>query len=293
MSYYILYPLFWLLGKLPYRAQQWLSSLIYFVIYKVVKYRVSVVKDNLSQAFKDKSDEELLDIEHKFYRHLADVFVDTIVMASISRKTMHERMEFINADQIEHYTKGKAWISAMAHYGTWELTTSWGDYSEHNKVYAVYRPLHNKGVDRYYRKTRSLFGVHPLAMESVGREIIRNRRDNQQVTIAMIADQTPPPISIQNWSPFFGRMTPFFVGMEKLALKFNMPVAFLHIDKFDKQRYKAWFEIIYDGTESVEEGEITRRYIDKLETMIRQRPELWMWSHRRWKHRYNPENHSS
>ncbi len=290
MSYYFIYSISWLIGKLPYKVHRTISSLTYFAIYKVAKYRVSVVRNNLRNSFKDKSEEELLDIEQKFYHHLADVFVETIIMASISAKQLKTQMEFINAEQIEKFTKGKAWISAMAHYGTWELTTSWGLYNTHDKVYAVYRPLHSKSVDKYYRKTRSRFGVEPLAMEEVGRKIIRNRQKNQQVTIAMIADQTPPPSMIMNWYPFLGQMTPFFNGMEKLALKFKMPVAFLHIDKFDKQRYKAWFEVIYDGEESVESGEITKRYIEKLEQMITKRPELWMWSHRRWKHKYPHDN---
>lgn len=281
MLFYIVYPIFYFIGLLPYRAQSVVASALYFLFYKVIGYRVAVVRDNLSRAFPEKSAAELLTIEKKYFRHLSDMFIETMLLSAISEKKMRQRIEFINADQIEQFTEGRSWISAMAHYGTWELTTSWGLYSRHGKVFAVYRPLRSKWLDRYYLKTRARFGVHPLSMESVGREIIHRRGQNENSTIAMIADQSPIPV--RRVFSFFGRKTPFFEGMEKLALKFNMPIAFLHIDKFEKGRYKAWFEVIYDGVEKVEKDEITRRYVEKLEQMIRARPELWMWSHRRWK----------
>lgn len=287
ISYYLVYPMFYLIGLMPYRCQRFVAHMLHFAIYRVVKYRVSVVRDNLKQSFAEKSAEELLEIEKKFYRQLSDVFLETIIMASISPDKIRQKIEFINAEQIERYTAGRSWISAMAHYGSWEYTTSWGLHSTHDSVLAVYRPLANVGFDRYYSKTRSRFGVRPVAMENVGREVILRHKRGENLTLALIADQTPPP-TIQNWTMFLGRQTSFFQGMEKLAVKFSMPVAFLHIDKFDRGTYKAWFEIIYDGVEKLPEGEITRRYAAHLETMIRHRPELWMWSHRRWK--WNPSN---
>lgn len=282
MTFYLVYPVFYLIGKMPRGFQVGVAHMLHFLIYRVAHYRVSVVRDNLKKAFAEKSDAELLDIERKFYRQLSDVFVETIVMASISEKRLRERMEFINADQIEAFTASRSWICAMAHYGSWEYTTSWGVHSKHDHTLAVYRPLVNKGFDCYYRQTRARFGVQPVAMEGVGRELFKLHKKGLNTVIALIADQTPPP-SVENWIEFLGRPTSFFEGMERIAVKFSMPIAFLHIDKFDKGQYKGWFEVIYDGTEKLPDGEITRRYAARLEAMIRSRPELWMWSHRRWK----------
>ncbi|MEF9950671.1 MAG: lysophospholipid acyltransferase family protein, partial [Mucinivorans sp.] len=250
--------------------------------------RVKVVRSNLENSFPEKSEQERATIEMKFYRHLADVFLETIILATMSARKIKECIEFINVDQIERYTAGRSWIAAMAHYGSWEYTISWGLHSTHDKVLAVYRPLADKGFDRYFRQIRSRFGVDPVAMESVARELVRFRQNGQNVTLALIADQNPPRVS-NNWVTFLGQPTLFFNGMEKLAHKFNMPVAFMHIDKFDKGHYKAWMEVIYDGREVLAEGEITRRYAACLEAMIRERPELWMWSHRRWKHTPNED----
>lgn len=286
MSYYFIYPIFWLIGKLPKFASRQLARFIYLILYRVVGYRTKVVRSNLRNSFPNKSNEELMDIEKKFYRHLADVFLETISMCAMTEKQSRERMVFLNGSQIEKFTENRSWIVAMAHFGSWEYPTSWAMHNQHDKTFGVYRPLHNKGVDRYYRKIRSKFKLEPLAMEDVGREIIRNRQSDQHIIIGMVGDQTPPPSTHMNWFPFLNQMTPFFMGMEKLAVKFKMPIAFLNIDKFDNGRYVGWFELIYDGDEKVTSGEIMQRYAAKVEELINKRPELWMWSHKRWKYSY-------
>ncbi len=291
MNFYVIYPLCWLVGRLPRFMKRWLRSFVYVLLYRWVKYRVEVVRDNLNHSFAELSEEQRLDIERKFYRHLADIFMETISMASISTKKIYNAIEYVNADQIEDMTEGRSWIAAMAHYGSWEYTVNWGLHSRHNKVYAVYHPLKSRAMNRYFLKVRSRFGVTPIAMKDITRLLYNTKDDKEHnVTIAMIADQTAPGRANQHWEMFLGRMAPFFNGIEKFALKFEMPVAFMHIDKFENEgKYRAWLEVIYDGKEEVEEGEITSRYVAKLEAMIRKRPELWMWSHRRWKHKYRNE----
>ena len=56
------------------------------------------------------------------------------------------------------------------------------------------------------------------------------------------------------------------------------------MDRLSRGRYEMSFAPIYDGVEPVAENEITERYVRLLEE-IRRRPELWIWSHKRWKHK--------
>lgn len=284
LTYYLLYPVAWCLGKLPYKVQFLFSDLVRWVLYGVVRYRREVVRTNLRNSFPEKSEQERKQIERAFYKHLADVFIETLSLASVSEHQIRQRMKYLNMDDLMRWTGGRSWISAMAHYGSWEYTTNFDLYKTHDNALAVYRPLTNKGADRFYHRIRSRFGVIPIAMHDVGREMMRRKRENSHVTLALIADQTPGWPEIQNWTLFLGQWTPFFMGMEKLALKFHMPVVFLDVHKVRRGYYEARFDLIYDGDEAVAEGEITRRYAERLEQMIRTRPELWMWSHRRWKH---------
>ena len=70
-----------------------------------------------------------------------------------------------------------------------------------------------------------------------------------------------------------------------MALKLKMPVIWSAVRKVAPRHYEAEFKLVYDGVEPVAEHQITERYIALLEAMIRESPELWMWSHRRWKHK--------
>lgn len=291
MSYYIIYPISYLIGLLPYKVQFLFADIIRWLLHRVVKYRLGVVRDNLLLSFPEKSQAELRDIEDRFYKHLSDVFLESMSIASVSRDSIMRRMHYTNSDEMENLTQGRSWICAMAHYGSWEYTTNYSLFTHHDDVLAVYRPLRDPGFDRFYRKVRSRFGVKPVAMKDIVREMLHRQKSGSYVSVALIADQTPPGREIQNWTNFLGRMTPFFMGMEKMALKFRMPIAFLNVTKTARGYYEGHFEIIYDGNEQLPEGEITRRYAMHLEQMIRRRPELWMWSHKRWKHRYDPIKH--
>lgn len=284
LTYYFVYPFAWALGKLPYKVQFLFSDLVRWVLYSVVRYRRGVVRANLLASFPEKSEAQRREIERRFYAHLADVFIETLSLTSATEKQVRRRMRYLNLDEVASWTGGKSWISAMAHYGSWEYTTNFGLYSAPSTTLAVYRPLSNRGADRFYRKIRSRFGVVPVPMHEVGREMVRRHRAGETVALALIADQTPAWPEIQNWTMFLGRWTPFFVGTEKLAVRSGMPVLFLDVRKVRRGYYEARFELLYDGVERVEPGEITRRYAERLERMIRTRPELWMWSHRRWKH---------
>lgn len=287
---------FWLLlggcklvGLLPYRVVYYgLVPLFCFILYKVFHYRKKVVVENLRNSFPEKSDAEIREIKAKFYLHLAELFVDTLTLSSISERRMRQRFIFLNNDALRAATAERSWICAMAHYGSWEYTISYALYTDH-RVGAVYRPLHNRVFDRYYAYLRSRFGAMPLPMDAVAREMIRTTSEGlRPMSIAMIADQTPPRFAIRHWFDFLHQPTPFFPGIEKLALKYRLPVYFLKIRKGARGFYMADFVPLYDGEEAVEEFEITARYARMLEQMIRARPELWLWSHKRWKHRPEP-----
>lgn len=294
-TFYVLYPVAVLIGLLPYKIQFLVADVVRFILHKLVRYRVSVVRENLKNAFPEKTEQQLRLVEKMFYNHLSDVFLETLSMASVSRKQIALRMEYTNIDQVEGQTQGRSWIGALAHYGSWEYTINFALRTKHDAVLAVYRPLADKGVDKYYTKTRSRFGVTPVPMNDITRELIKRRQAGSNVVVALIADQTPPRADSKEWMTFLNQDTQFFMGMEKMALRMGMPVYFMNLDKVRRGYYKASFELIYDGQEAVEPNEITRRYAARLEQMIRRRPELWMWSHRRWKHHplYHPSRQNT
>jgi KDO2-lipid IV(A) lauroyltransferase len=261
-----------------------LAPVICFFVYKVAGYRIDVVRENLRKAFPEKSEEERRTIERKFYRHLSTLFVDTIDLTSISKKQILKRLRYLNNDEQEARVAGQSWICAMAHYGSWEYMMNYPLVTDH-RFLVVYHRLHNPVFDRFYRHIRTRCGAVPVERDNVGREMVRTRGEQQPpVSLALIADQSPTGQVVRHWFDFLNQPTAFFPGIEKIALKYKLPVCFLRVEPVKRGYYTAVFEEIYDGREAVGEWEITRRYVQKLEELIRERPELWLWSHRRWKH---------
>ena len=84
---------------------------------------------------------------------------------------------------------------------------------------------------------------------------------------------------------FVTSVTVFFDGIEKMALKFHMPVYFCRQRRLRRGYYELEFLRLYDGVEQVAPNEVTERYVRQLESDIVADPGMWLWSHRRWKHR--------
>jgi len=281
----LLYAHNWLLGKMPdwflYRPYLWS---IYIFLYHILGYRKKVVRDNLEKCFPEKSKRERLDIERRFFLHLTETIIDTATYAGMSRKRLLGRIEFTGMEEHLRETEGKSWIAALAHYGSWEY---FGVYQLNtpDQVVGVYHPLSNKAIDDYFLKVRSRFGLRPVTMARTLHYMVRHKNDRRKTNLGLIADQNPTVFAIDKWFDFLGRKTAFYMGTEKIALKLSLPVYFMHIEKIRRASYRAHFEMIYDGSEITPEGEIMRRYVEMLEKQIRMTPELWMWSHRRWKHK--------
>lgn len=290
-GYRALYLLCRMVGYLP----EWflyygLAEILYFLLYYVARYRVKVTRANLHNSFPEKSGKELREIERKFYRHLGEIFIDTIDLTGISRKRMRRRMVIEAEEEHRRRVAGRDWIAALAHYGSWEyfMVYALGDEKDRETV-GVYKTLHSKPMDMLYRRMRSRMNMTPVSMSVFLRHVVRNRKEGIRMGIGLIADQSPPWFYWDKWYEFLGQPTHFYDGLETIALRFGMPVYFMHIEKTRRAHYRGRFECIYDGSEEVQEGEITERYAARLEDMIRNRPELWLWSHKRWKHMPSPE----
>ncbi len=121
-------------------------------------------------------------------------------------------------------------------------------------------------------------------MESTLRTLVNYKRNNKPCILYTIADQRPQWTGIQHWTTFLNQDTPVISGPEKIARRFNFPVYFLDIQKIKRGYYSAEFKLICENPKDVPEFYITRKYLSMLEQNILERPELWLWSHKRWKY---------
>jgi KDO2-lipid IV(A) lauroyltransferase len=280
---FILFYLFaMLIGLLPFPLLYKLSDFLSFILRKVIKYRKAVVIENLEKSFPDIGKEELGRITRRFYLNLSDVLLEGIKSFTISRKQVMARHRILNPEIVQPYLDaGMGIIGGTAHYGNWE----WGSLSPglfiNSKLIAFYKPLSNKRFDKFVRDSRSRFGT---ILTSI-RETTKAFTDNHgyPVIYIMVADQSPSNLRMAYWVNFLGRDTAFLHGPEKYARINSYPVIYAAIRRVKRGFYEMDLSVIVEDPSTLPEGEITRLYAEKLESLIKEDPANWLWSHKRWK----------
>lgn len=286
-----------LVAVLPYWVKYRLLQPFFFVLLCYgLRYRRKVIMTNLRNSFPEKDEAELATICRKFYKTLAEIVIDTVNMAHM---TPAKAQKLISVSGLEAHVAavhGRDWIAMMAHFGCWEFGSYWGMlYEPSQMLVAVYHPLGSPVVEAFYRRLRNNPNSMTVAMHDCLRFYMQHRAagiDGKSLVLGLIADQNPPLRPDSHWFRFLNQDSIFFDGGERLALRYKIPVYFVRMERLKPGRYRMAFEQLYDGIEAVEPNEITGRYVGKLEAMIREHPELWIWSHRRWKAKRTQANAS-
>lgn len=272
----------YLISLLPLRLLYILSDFFYFLVYYVFRYRRKVVDENLRNAFPEKSDEERALIRKKYFHYLSDLVVETIKLFTISQKEVMKRVKVPNPESVKNiFSEGQSVIGVLGHYGNWEMGALRFSQLFDEKRVIVYKPLSNAYFNALMIKMRSRFGATMVSMKSTMRKLIEFR--NERTVTVMVGDQTPAKSEIHYFTRFLNQPTAVFLGVEKLAKLTNSAVIFCDIRRIKRGYYQCSFVPMFKEPKLTEENEITDAHVHYLEQVIREQPEYWLWSHRRWK----------
>ncbi len=286
LGFIIFYPIIWLLSLLPLKVLYYISDYILFpIIYYVVRYRRKVVVQNLHNSFPEKTDKEIEWIAKKFYHYFCDIIVETIKLLNISEKEYKQRIRFKNPEVFDElFAKGYDIIAVMGHYGNWEWLSGVSDATPYQNM-SLYKPLSNKYFEKVLTKVRTRFGAHLVPIKETMRRMVMYKKEGTRVLACFIADQSPMKSQIQYWTKFLNQDTPIYLGVEKIARAFHQAVVFLKILPIKRGYYEIEIVKLFEDVDHVSEHEITEAHVRALEDLIRQQPEYWLWTHRRWKHK--------
>lgn len=285
LIYFIALPFIYLLAILPFPLFYLVSDFLFLVLFHVLAYRKKVVMNNLRNAFPEKPEKELRAIQRKFYRYLCDLFLETFKTLTVFPGVMKKRCR-LSPETLQlfkkYHAEKKSVIIVMGHYGNWEWAGNSFSMDCPQQLYVIYHPLRNKWFNGLIYRMRTRFGTGLYAMSDTFKEMVKNR--NEINATAFIADQTPSPENAY-WTRFLQQDTPVFWGTEKIAKKMGFPIVYVSVDRIKRGYYLVKAETLVEDPKTMPDGAISELHTRRLEKDIQAKPEIWLWSHRRWKHK--------
>lgn len=284
LLYYPIYSLLKGISYCPLRLLYILSDCCAFILHSAVKYRRKVVHDNLATSFPDKNEREIRDIERKFYHFLTDYAFETIKLLSISKTNMKKRMVIENAEMVnDAVARGQSVVLYLGHYCNWEWVSSLPLWFIPEATSAqVYHHLHSKIMNRIFMKIRTRFHDNNIEMADIMRRLIEWKRQGKVSVTGLIADQCPK-FEIHLFLDFLNHDTGVYTGPERISRFLDAEVLFCHLSRPKRGEYHLRFIEITSNPKKETTFDITRKYFEMLESNIKEAPQYWLWSHRRWK----------
>lgn len=286
MMYHLLSFFLKLLSYIPFGVLYFLSDGLFCLLYYVIRYRRRIVRKNLTESFPEKSERDILQLEKKFYHFFTDQVLESCKMASISPEEIKRRMTFKNMEKVNAVLReGKSIALYMGHYGNWEWVSSFPLWLEENALAVqIYHKLSNENMDRLILHNRGRMGAISVEMRKTARYITEMAMKNKVGIVGFIADQSPKKKESRHFLHFLNHEAPVLTGTEKMIKHYGFEAWFLDMKRVKRGYYEAELIQINDNPQAVPDFELTAVYFRMLEQMIRNCPELYLWTHNRFKH---------
>lgn len=270
------------LSRLPLGILYGIASMFTGVL-RLLGYRKKVIEENLKNAFPEKSPKEIRQLRRAFYRNFAQVMMESLKTVTMPMDKLAARTPIKNLSVLDDlYDSNQGAILVLSHSGNWEWACHSLILQAKQKSIGVYKPLSNPSWDAFMQSIRKRSGTQLTPMKQAARAILKAK----EPTISLlIADQTPHHTEIEFNTLFLNQDTPVFLGPEKLALLSKQSLIFVETKRIKRGKYELVLHPLYKPEEGKLAGnEITKRHVQALEKAIHRQPELWLWSHRRWKY---------
>ena len=286
MMYHLLSFFLKLLSYIPFKMLYVLSDGLFYLLYYVIRYRRPIVRKNLTESFPEKSEQEILQIEKNFYHYFTDQVLESCKMTTISPEEISRRMVFTNVEAADAVLKsGKSIALYIGHYGNWEWVSSiplW--LGKEVRAVQIYHKLRNESMDKLMLHIRERMGAVSVEMRKTARYITEMANSRQVSIVGFIADQSPRKKEVRHFLPFLHHNTPVLTGTEKIIKHYDFEAWFLNMKRIKRGYYEAELVRIHENPKELPDFELTAIYYQMLEQMIRNRPELYLWTHNRFKH---------
>lgn len=245
---------------------------------------------NLAIAFPEKSEEERAAICKAHWQNLGRVMAETMQIDRLIAEP--ERMEIVNRAVFARY-RGKLGpaVGVSLHMGNWELAI-WPLTLAGANPAAVYRSVNNPYVDQYLRDQRR--DLYPGGL--FGRGIVEGDHSEHQKTARLITDfvrrggRLGMVCDLYDRTgigvPFFGREARTQAIAAMIARRVGARIWMARAKRIGTQSRFAIelkeLKVPRTANQSEDVRTIMTEMQRQFETWVREAPEQWMWSNRRW-----------
>ncbi|MGB1248142.1 MAG: lysophospholipid acyltransferase family protein [Chitinophagales bacterium] len=277
----LIYPVSWL----PLPILYLLGKLLAWNLQYVFRYRKKVVMGNLAIAFPEKTIKEHKKIASKFYQYLGAIVIESIKSFTISEKEISKRCKVLNPSILDTPSYAdKNVIFMYGHYQNWEWSALGCNTQSNHKTAGIYKAIANKSMNDWIKSNRSRMGARLISMKEI-KSVYENPPD-EVFANAFISDQKPRDPKRGHWVDFFGIKTSFLAGAARYAKQYNLPIFFIDIQQPKKGHYTYFIEEMVPNPSEWDEKTIIETFANRLEKQIKENPAYWLWSHKKWQHKY-------
>lgn len=237
-----------------------------------------VARRNLSFALPDSAAEPLID---GVFRSIGRILTGLAKFPCINRANVKDWIRYEGYEHLERaLARGRGVLFATAHLGNWELS-AYAHALLSAPMHIVVRPLDNPLVDALIARRRALSGNRIIQKKDAARAILQALRANEAVGV-LIDQNAAPDEGI--FVDFFGMPACAGAAFARLAAHSGagvIPGFALWSDAERRYVLRFYPEVEITGDAAAD----TRRLHARLEAVIRDYPDQWLWIHRRWKTR--------
>ena len=277
LYYFVIYPI----SLLPLWFLYLITDIAY-LIFLIFPYRKAVVRGNIQRSFSSLPSKEHRKIERNFYKHFTDLLAESIKNLSISKKVLLKRMKVRNPELMESlFAQNKGVLLSSGHYNNWEwLITSQNILFKHQAM-GIGMPLKNEFWNKKLTERRARTGMKIVNPNNLKENLSLSYKE--PLAILILGDQAPGNSNKSYWMDFLNQNTAVQFGTEQLANEYDFAVVNFILHKVKRGYYEMELELITSNAKTLKWGEITEKQTRILEKAIKDKPEFWIWSHKRWK----------
>jgi KDO2-lipid IV(A) lauroyltransferase len=269
-------------ARLPLPLLYALAAGLMFIVFRLLRLRVDVVRGNIQGCFPDLAPRQVERLVAGHYYQVAQTVAEAFKAAGMSREDFSARVSLRNLDLAQQLLgQGRPVLLIAAHQANWEWVLHALALNLGYPLDVGYKPIKSPWAEQMMFAIRTRFGAHLVPAKELLGDMLKRR--NIVRGIAMLADQEPLSSDHKHWLRFLGRDTAFYMGPEQMAKATRYAALFVALRRVNRGYYEIEFMPLAGSGEKLEPGELTTRYARLVEAEILAAPQDWTWGHRRWK----------